>query len=119
MISITMPIPYGIIFLSDDNFEDLVPEIDESICGGNTNCIWLKTLHEVDGESTIGFVDARPTGMRLVHSGNIETPSRKVTVSLSDLTKLISELVKKHICTVEIFVDDVLHPSNVKIHIIV
>lgn len=110
-------IPFGIIFLSDSKFESEVAEIDDRTAGGNEDCLWVKTRHEVDGETLICICESPPKNIVNIYSGILSIPSGDVIVSLSDLSILMSEKIKSDKCKVDIFGDREVAPSEVYIRV--
>lgn len=110
-------IPFGIIFLSDSKFESEVAEIDDRPAGGNEDCLWVKTRHEVDGESLICICGSPPKNIENIYSGMLYVPSGDMIVSLSDLSIIMSKSIKSDKCKVDIFGDREIAPSELYIRV--
>ena len=111
--------PNSILFVSDPIIgqDEIIPELaPEQGVVSSGNCIAIGTLAEMDGETTVVLENniAHPRG-KLIFEGAIETPSRSVQVSTSQLEVVGRLDVSEVIAHFRIFTNDLREPDLIEI----
>lgn len=116
--STTLNVPNSILFLWDiQNEKAEIPEyVDNQLISSNPNCISIGTLMELDGPTTISFLDS-PSGLASIRafSGLLRAPSGEISISSSEADCLLSLRVAGVRPSIEIFVNDPSEPSLIEI----
>jgi hypothetical protein len=112
-------LPHPIIFVLDfTNDAADTPAFDpQRLASSNGACVSIRTIADVDGEVTAVLAKTRPPEhegvTHRVFAGDINVPSRKVSVATSENEKLLELAVEGTVASLEIFVDNSEHPAKV------
>lgn len=116
--SATLNVPNSILFLWDiQNKKAEIPHYeDNQLISSNLNCISIGTLMELDGPTTVSFLDVA-SGLAPIRAftGLLNAPSGEISITSSEADSLLCLRVAGVRPTIEIFVNDPSEPSLIEI----
>ena len=116
--SATLYVPNSILFLWDlQNKKAEIPQYeDNQLISSNPNCISIGTLMELDGPTTVSFLEVA-SGLAPIRafSGLLNAPSGEISISSSEADSLLCLRVAGVKANIEIFVNDPSEPSLIEI----
>ena len=114
----TLNVPNSILFLWDrQNKKAEIPHYeDNQLISSNLNCISIGTLMELDGPTTVSFLDVA-SGLAPIRAftGLLNAPRGEISISSSEADSLLCLRVAGVRPTIEIFVNDPSEPSLIEI----
>jgi hypothetical protein len=110
-------IPNAIVFLSDPGNKHLNPPEwnDDKPYEANENCVSVGTLHGLEGLTDIQIINADKSKiipeMKNIYSGEIQTPTRKLSLDTSEKLDVLSCQVSGTSCFVRVWTNRIAEPD--------